>query len=377
VKLSSKTIAGGFVGNGWNIRVERSYSSGEIFTEERSAGLVAEAGGIMILNSYSTMTLNSSSYGVGGLIGNGYDNITIRNSYFNGQIITQNRWNNNAGLMSGGSGLTVVNSFSLGTISNDVSKDDPEYFKENLPALWNLWGTFNINQVYDLVSNRIERGINDYASFLPLEDIITTMSAVWSPDTWSFGGEYPVLKTRPSVRFTDVSAGETTISFDIVLSDFEGESSIESIELLSNNQVVQTLVDTSVRRFDNLRYNTHYLIRVTYNYDYLDDAGVQQIISIYSIKTLPVEGVPEVTIQNIETSFDAVYFEVLLEDPREVSSITAIRIYNENEVLVDALTDFDLRIFTPAGIIFEFFLSAPHETRYFSKRNLLIETKKS
>ena len=343
VQLEGKNYVGGFVGQGWNIKIDRSYTSGELYSNHRVGALIGEASRINIRNSYSTATVSSNQWDVGGLVGVGYDSIFISNSYFNGLIISSNHWGK-SGLIGNGYNLTISNSFSMGYITNNVSKDDPAYFYRELPAINNAWGEINTNNVVDIAENR--GNFNSYSSYQTLEDIMINMASIWSSETWSFGGEYPVLKTRPSVRFSDVSSGETTINFNIILSDFEGESSIESIELISNNVVVESLENVSIRRFDNLRYNTQYFIRVTYNYNYLDGAGVQQIISTYAVRTLPVEGVPKVKIQNIETSFDAVSFHIVLEDSRGVASISAIRIYDENEDLIESLTDLTLRTFT-------------------------------
>ena len=343
VQLEGKNYVGGFVGQGWNIKIDRSYTSGELYSNQRVGALIGEASRINIQNSYSTATVSSNQWEVGGLVGVGYESIFITNSYFNGLIISSDHFGK-SGLIGNGYNLTISNSFSMGHITNNLSKDDPAYFYQALPAINNGWGEINTNNVVDILVSR--ENYNDYSTYQSIEDIMINMASIWSGDTWSFGGNYPVLKTRPSVRFSDVSSGDTTISFDIILGDFEGESSIESIELLSNNVIIQTLDDTTIRRFDNLRYNTQYLIRVTYNYDYLDDTGVKQIVSTYTVRTLPVEGVPEITIQNIETSFDSVSFEVLIDDPKGVASISAIRIYDENEVLLETLNELELRTFT-------------------------------
>ena len=72
-------------------------------------------------------------------------------------------------------------------------------------------------------------------------------------------------------------AGTDFIEFDISVVDKENLSSITAIELFdANGELVQSLEDLTVRRFENLELESFYSIVTTYKYDMNDGKGEQE-----------------------------------------------------------------------------------------------------
>jgi len=117
----SGRYAGGLIGSANRVTITNSYATGNVSSfsgNSYSGGLVGTVNNIMIINSYATGKISSSgdlSSDVGGLVGNGFDEVKILNSYAKGDVSAFNR---SGGLIGRGKTITIYDSYSEGNVSS-------------------------------------------------------------------------------------------------------------------------------------------------------------------------------------------------------------------------------------------------------------------
>ena len=77
-------------------------------------------------------------------------------------------------------------------------------------------------------------------------------------------------------KYNNMRSGVNSIDFDLTVTDKEKLSTVTAIELFDNDgNLVQSLEDLTVRRFENLELEAFYSIVTTYEFDLNDGNGVQ------------------------------------------------------------------------------------------------------
>ena len=80
-----------------------------------------------------------------------------------------------------------------------------------------------------------------------------------------------------SIQYQNMTAGETSIDFDLKFIDKDNLITLKGIELYDEDeQLVEALEDLTVRRFENLKEESFYTIKTNYEFDLGDGKGVQQ-----------------------------------------------------------------------------------------------------
>ncbi len=323
VILSGDTTIGGLVGRANEVQVIKSHSSGTLYGDRELGGLFGNAYNTKITNSYSTMDLNVVESVAGGLVGYG-SSIYIKDSYYEGTIYQDQTWVEIGGLLTYADNSTIINSFSIA------------YDKDGNPlnSIYAYWNNITIENSYALAGD-------ESFQTKTAEEMIAIMSDVWDLTIWGFNGGSPVLKWTPSVRIINVLQGETILTFDIATTDFDEVGVIDKIELYKGTELIDSLSDVSLRRFEGLRYNTSYTIKVTYKYSYGDEIGDQFIVVSQNVKTLPVSGTPEIDFYEVGHSFDSLSFGYTLTDDQNVGTFVSIEIYDDANQLITTLLETD------------------------------------
>ena len=328
VKLSSDTAVGGLIGRGHQIIIEKSHTAGSIYGEREIGGLLGYSYNSKITNSYSNMDLHLSEYRAGGLAGYA-STIYIKDSYYEGTIHIPYEWTEIGGLIASGENFTLINSFA--NAYNNLNQP--------IPAYANYWNGATVDNVFALVSN-------DLVAAKTHTEMYDHMENFWDLSIWGFNGGAPVLKWTPSVRIINVVQGETVLTFEIATTDFDEVGVIEKIELYQGTTLIESLLDLSERRFEGLRYNTVYTLKVTYKYNYGDELGDQYIITTQQLKTLPASGTPIIQFTEGIKSSDSLGFDYTVTDNLSVGRFGSIDIYDETNTLVASLLETDDTLFT-------------------------------
>src|SRR5690554_408780 len=93
-------------------------------------------------------------------------------------------------------------------------------------------------------------------------------------------------KATPSLNIGNVVETQDSVSFELEIVDVDKVGEIKSIELYQEDELVKSLEDLNLREFKEILSNNLYEIRVTYEYDLNDGAGVQEVIVKKAVTSL-------------------------------------------------------------------------------------------
>ena len=141
-----------------------------------------------------------------------------------------------------------------------------------------------------------------------------------------------IAKITPKVIISDFSAGQTSIDYQLDMSDEDEICTIEKVELLKNGEVVDSTDGSASGSFDNLLSNNTYSLKVIYSYDLNDGNGIVYSFIEENINTLaknkPIIGIDTKFITDSSISADIVF-----EDVDSVGVINSVTLYKGNEVV--------------------------------------------
>jgi hypothetical protein len=150
----------------------------------------------------------------------------------------------------------------------------------------------------------------------------------------------------PSVEFSGLNVGDDGMTFDLLITDIEEVGTITSITLYAADgaTVIQSLTNINGHYgFTNLDPSTSYIIKVVYTYNFGDSLGNQSFIVTRSFTTIARENVPSVSVEEVATNDNSISFELLVKDIEEVGTITSIVLYDESNLEVDRISNFEGR----------------------------------
>ena len=151
-----------------------------------------------------------------------------------------------------------------------------------------------------------------------------------------------LAKAVPTVEITNVQSTQTSISFELNVTDTDNVGAISKIELLHGDDD-PIVSENTARSFDNLLSNNDYIVKVTYTYNLNDGVGEQQIVKTADITT-KAKAVPTVEIANAQSTQTQVSFELNVIDTDNVGAITKIELLHGNDEPILA-TDLTARTF--------------------------------
>ena len=147
-----------------------------------------------------------------------------------------------------------------------------------------------------------------------------------------------LAKAKPTVSVENAVATQTSVAFDVAVTDTDSVGAISKIELVHDGGVV-VATSGDVRTFENLLSDNEYKIVVTYTYDLNDGVGEQTIKAEKTITTL-AKAKPTVSIENLTSEQDYIEFDVNYVDVDEIGGITDISLFSDNaKVATTAVTD--------------------------------------
>ena len=133
----------------------------------------------------------------------------------------------------------------------------------------------------------------------------------------------------PSVGISYIYADKTNVYFEL---DKDDVSKIEAITLYKGGRLIETLANNDLRQFSNLLSNNEYKLEVTYSYDLNDGFGVQTKTTT-SYVTTSHKKTPDITVNNIEVTYNSIDVDITLYDEDEVAVFKRVELYNGKELV--------------------------------------------
>ena len=149
------------------------------------------------------------------------------------------------------------------------------------------------------------------------------------------------LKEEPRIIFTPYYIGQTTVEYNLLISDNNVTGRVNLIALYEGNSFVKKLDENTVK-LEDLKSNTDYTLKVNYVYDFDDGYGSREVNEEYSFKTLKVSPLYNlvsvgVTKNSFEISHD-------IDDIDGALSFDKLEVYLNNE-LIKSTTDINETLF--------------------------------
>jgi uncharacterized repeat protein (TIGR02543 family) len=193
-----------------------------------------------------------------------------------------------------------------------------------------------IREFTDLLSN------NDY-----------TIKATYTYDLNDGEGEHTIVKTAdvqtlakatPTVSIIYVESAQTSISFDIDITDSDSVGNLTKIELLHGSDTPIVASGTEIREFTGLLSNNAYTVRATYTYDLNDGEGEHTIVKTADVQTL-AKATPTVSIIDVDSTQTSISFGIEITDSDSVGELTKIELLHGSDTPIVA-SGTEIREFT-------------------------------
>ena len=147
-------------------------------------------------------------------------------------------------------------------------------------------------------------------------------------------------KQAPTVAFTSLDSEQESITYAVSVEDIDQISTIKNIELLLNDQVVDSKDATLLNgTFTNLLSNNDYVVRVNYEYDLNNGSGVT-VQSIEQRIHTGAKQAPSVSIVDTMSDKNEIVFGVETEDVDNVLHLDNAELM-DGELSIRNITDFD------------------------------------
>ena len=153
-------------------------------------------------------------------------------------------------------------------------------------------------------------------------------------------------KAIPEVELTENSKTQTSVKFDIEITDEDEVGEITKIELLHGNDEPVVAETVDVREFDKLLSNNKYTVKVTYVYDLNDGNGEQTITKTVEITT-EEKVAPTFVISNEDITTNTIDADYEITDVDNILSSYKVKLYkgenliSENAEKEISFTDLD------------------------------------
>ncbi len=143
-------------------------------------------------------------------------------------------------------------------------------------------------------------------------------------------------KSVPTVQIIDINASSNSIVFNYeITNQDDAKISIKSIELISQDQVVNTLTNLSTLKFANLYTNTNYTIKFNYIYDLNDGEGIHEDSIMENVTTEELE-VPSIQTPKAFLVANKIIATVKITDSDSVATVVKLQLYC-NDTLVESV----------------------------------------
>ncbi len=199
------------------------------------------------------------------------------------------------------------------------------------------------------VQNITDLGTREFTSLL--SNNTYTVKVTYTYDLNDGAGEHTIVKTVdvtteakaiPEIAISEASKTQTSLGFDIAITDVDSVGAITKLELI-HGEDVQNITDLGTREFTSLLSNNTYTVKVTYTYDLNDGAGEQTIEKTVDITT-EAKATPEITITETSKTHTSLGFDIAITDVDSVGAITKLELIHGEDL--QNITDLSTREFT-------------------------------
>ncbi len=149
-------------------------------------------------------------------------------------------------------------------------------------------------------------------------------------------------KSVPEITITENSKTQTSIGFDISVTDVDSVGAITKLELI-HGEDAQNIADLNTREFTDLLSNNTYTIKVTYTYDLNDGVGSHTIEKAVNITT-QAKAIPNVTVTESGKTQTSIGFDISVTDVDNVGAITKLELIHGEDAQNKA--DHKTRVYT-------------------------------
>ena len=144
-----------------------------------------------------------------------------------------------------------------------------------------------LNNINDKISFDELQSNTEYVVTLTYEFNTSTGESVTKTISYKFKTDEV---QKPTIEFDEIKKAKESISFSYkTVNNDNVKIKIDSIELLYENQVCQTLKDLSILEFNNLYSNSEYVIKINYSYDLFDGNGWNKDMVTADVHTISKE----------------------------------------------------------------------------------------
>jgi len=152
-------------------------------------------------------------------------------------------------------------------------------------------------------------------------------------------------KATPDVTVTENSKTQTSIKFDVAVTDVDSVGEITKVELI-HGENVQNITNLDTREFAGLLSNNEYTVKVTYTYDLNDGIGEQTIVKELAITT-EAKAAPSFEVKNETITTTGIEADCDIADVDNILSYYKVELYkgetlvSENEAKEICFTSLD------------------------------------
>jgi len=138
---------------------------------------------------------------------------------------------------------------------------------------------------------------------------------------------HTLAKAVPTLEITNVISSQTAVNYELEITDSDNIGSVTSEELY--------LGETKQSGFSGLLSDNGYTIKIIYTYNLNDGTGEHTVVKTRNISTL-AKAIPEMAINSIVSTQDAVTFGITTTDIDDVGALTSLAVYQGETKIKDA-----------------------------------------
>ena len=180
----------------------------------------------------------------------------------------------------------------------------------------------SIREISNLLSNHeyIVEGVFEYT--VNSELVIDSVKLLISTEA----------KTAPVIAITNPSVTQTSVGFDIDVTDVDSIYTLTKVELFKGATLVSSLSDLNDRLFSGLLSNNDYTIKLTHTYDLNDGDGIQTTTVSLTVTTI-AKTIPVVELINEDVTFNSINALITVNDPDDINTISNIELQKNGSIV--------------------------------------------
>lgn len=138
--------------------------------------------------------------------------------------------------------------------------------------------------------------------------------------------------TKPAISNREITIFQTSINFNFELMDPAQIGEVTTVQILHNQEIIQTLDDVFERSFKNLNANQEYTLKIILSYDLNDGQGLQNILYQENFKTTSFQ-LPNIDITALNPLREGAEIALNIDDPDGIGSPIKIEVFNDDNLV--------------------------------------------